>query len=290
MAIEANDPVVGFVLGKSYRWCGEGVTGNVGASPFWQALSLPFRGFYDDYGFVKKLDRNFAPLSLKASTGIDFSAIEKGAEGKDVEVDLGHPYGSSKLMIMLVHMDVFEAMTAKTAGPSGREHLFGPEAARFDEFMTTAAASAKQGTIGRLLTTGESFIDLNDFIEEWADQTGRRWTEAPQVADFFVRSRCDGTHPLLQRAMTRTIGQLHAEGRLIEARAILDECLRVVFFDRNLERLRRQWQPQGGLGSQDSAYGLHAEVAAIITKRCEIRSSPDYDGPDYVGDDGPLGP
>jgi hypothetical protein len=281
MAIEYQDPVVGFVIGKSYGYRVSGVTGFTGASPFWQALSLPFRGRYNDYGFIDRIDRAHAPVTLKAATGTDFSALEMAAEkGKDLEVDLEWPYGKSKFMTMFVHADVFEALTAKTPGHwGGADTHYSIEAARFDEFLDDAARLAGGGTSNHP-HEDESFSDLSEFLELWTSSTGRTWTEAPEISRFFARNRCDGLHPRLQQATTRILGRLHKEGHLAEARSVLSDCLRTVFFDRNLELLRRQWQPQGGLGSDDRAYDLHAQVASITSRRCEIRSSADYEGPD----------
>jgi hypothetical protein len=281
MGIEYQDPVVGFVIGKSYGHRVSGVTGFTGASPFWQALSLPFRGRYNDYGYIDKIVHAHASISLKAATGADFSALEKAAEnGEDLEIDLEWPYGKSKLMTMFVHADVFDALTAKTPGRWGdTDTHYSIEAERFDEFLADAARLAG-GCTGFHADQAESFSDLGDFVEIWTRATGRKWTEIPEVSKFFERNRCDGLHRKLQQAATRIVGRLHKEGRLEEARAVLADCLRTVFFDRNLELLRRQWQPQSGLGSDDRAYDLHAEIAAITSRRCEIRSSPDYEGPD----------
>ncbi|WP_456749065.1 hypothetical protein [Bradyrhizobium sp. USDA 4341] len=281
MAIEYQDPVVGFVIGKSYGYRASGVTGFTGATPYWQALSLPFRGRYDDYGFAEKIDHAHAPISLKAATGAEFAVIENAAKkGEDIEVDLGWPYGKSKLMTMFVHADVFEALTAKTPGLWGpAETLYANEAARFDEFLVDATRLAGGGT-GKPRGEGESFSDLSEFVELWTSSTGRNWTETPEVARFFIRNRCNGVHSKLQQAMTGIVGRLHAEGRHHEARAVLADCLRTVFFDQNLELLRRQWQPQGGLGSDDRAYELHAEMAALTSRRCEVRSADEYEGPE----------
>jgi hypothetical protein len=279
MAIECRDPVVGFVIGKSYAYRASGVTGFTGASPHWQAVSLPFRGRYDDYGFVEKIELAHAGTSLEATTGIPFSQIAQAAEdGEDVEIDLGGPYGKSKLMTMFVHADVFEALTAKAPGHFGSDRRYDSEAARLDEFLADAARFGRKAILPPC--EGQSFSNLNDFVEWWTKTTGRDWTDLPAVADFFARNQCDGVHPKLQYKMTGLIGRLHAEGRIEEARAMLADCLRTVFFDRNLELLRRQWQPQAGLGSDERAYALHAEMAALTTRRCEIRSSADYEGPD----------
>lgn len=290
LPIQIEDPVVGFALAKSHKWTGDGIDGYSTSAPHWQAISLPFSGRYNDYGFVQDIEPRYADISLRASCGVPFAVLARSAEtGKGIQVDLGGLGGKSKLMVMLVHAAVFERLSSATITSFGKRVDFSIEEARIPEFLEIAArASAKRWErIGIEVGSDHVFDRLSEFSDDWTVETGRIWTDLPQVADFFSRN-AEGLQPRMTIELVPVLGRLYGEGRVEEARALLGECLRTVIFDKNLSKLRRQWAPQSGLGSDDTDFDLHNEIARWTSERCEKRLSDDYDGPD--GDDDTSAP
>lgn len=282
LPIQIDDPVVGFALAKSHKWTGDSVDGYSTSAPHWQAVSLPFSGRYNDYGFAQDINPGQADVSLRASCGVPFAELADAAEkGKALEVDLGGLGGKSRLMVMFVHAAVYERLSSSTVTAFGKKIDFSIEEARIPEFLDIAArASAKRwARVGIEVGSAHLFDRLSEADVDWVAETGRHWTEVPSVSDFFTR-KAEGLQPRLTIELVPVLGRLHGEGKADEARVLLGECLRTVIFDENLAKLRRQWAPQSGLGSDATDFELHSEIARWTAERCERRLSDDYDGPD----------
>jgi hypothetical protein len=292
LPIQVDDPVVGFALAKSHAWTSDSVDGYSTSAPHWQAVSLPFSGRYNDYGFAQDIDPRQADVSLRASCGVPFAELASAAEnGKGLEVDLGSLGGKSRLMVMFVHAAVYERLSSSTVTAFGRKVDFSVEEARIPEFLEIAArASAKRwARVGIEVESAHLFDRLSEADEDWVAETGRNWAEVPYLSDFFSR-KAKGLQPRMTIELVPVLGRLHGEGKANEARALLGECLRMVIFDENLAKLRRQWAPQSGLGSDATDFELHSEIARWTAERCEKRLSCDYDDPNGEEDVSPPGP
>lgn len=275
--IEGDDPVVGFILANSYGRGTEAMEGWTGSSTLWQPVSLPFEGAYDDYGSVELGEHAIADASLRNVAGIGLAELlDIGREGDEHEAVLGGPYGKSKLKLMLVHREVYDRMTAsapRTVGPDAVAAEEEPELLAFLDAMEESHAK-EWPAVHPTLPKFDHFGSLGECVERWSRHTGRSWTQAPFVAQFFNSGR-DGAHPLLVRSVKGALEDARTAGDRDALLALLKPALAVAIFSRNMEGIRRAWMPQVGLGQQDEDFGLHAELADWTARTCRRKADPD---------------
>lgn len=275
--IEDGDPVVGFVLAKAYSTGIASMEGYTGSATIWQAVSLPFEGSYDDYGSVELGEHALADASLRATSGIGLSELlDIGREGENHEAAFGGPFGKSELKLMLVHKEVFERMTASAPRTVGPDAVAADEELALLRFVEAIEEEHAESWARHhpSLPKLEYYGGLGEGVARWSRHTGRNWTEAPFVAQFFS-SGVDGVHPLLRRGVAKALEDARGEVDLPAMGRWLRAALGTAMFARNMEGLRRAWMPQVGLGQTEEDYGLHAELAKWTERTCRRKADPD---------------
>ena len=281
MPIRAGEPVVAMILARAYS-LPPGCTGYVGSGSVWQAMSLPFRGDYDEYGYLNNLEDRSAGISLKTACGVTLEQFSEAAQGgKELKVRLPHPFAAeSELMLMLVHAEIYDRLSGSTVTPYGRQIDFQEELGRLDEFLDVEKKAMNDyvARIGFTLPPEGLAVSLLQSEQNW-EAIGHPWQEIPYVSRFFDRP-AQGVHPLLRSAAAKLVSVAMADLDPNAAKRILGECLAVRVFEENMERLRRLWSPSCGLGSTEEELELQSELASWTMNRCrEFTAEDDFDPP-----------
>jgi len=275
--IEQGDPVVGFVLATSCGRGTEAMEGWTGSATLWQPVSLPFEGTYDDYGSVDLGEHALADASLANVAGIGLGELlDIGRNGGEHEAAFGGPFGRSKLKLMLVHREVYERMASSAPRTVGPDAVAAEEEAGLLPFLDVMEKSHAEEwpRVHPNLPKFDHFGSLGECVERWSRHTGRSWTEAPYVAQFFSTGR-DGAHPMLVRDVKGALEEARSAGDRDALLTWLKSALATAIFSRNMEGLRRAWMPQVGLGQQDEDFALHAELADWTARTCRRKADPD---------------
>lgn len=257
LPIREGDDVVALLVATAKKadldW--NGSTGSTGA--FHRVASLPFNGTHDGYGGID-ITRSEHADAVSTSTG--GRTMAQRLEGM---ADRPATYEGDDLHLVMMHVGAWDRLASFRRGRNGEPGApsdeIDPHVMLLD--LWTRNDDAPMGTKRpKDAPKGQDGWFFGSAMLDW------RWKHAypddtcPLVAHLFGVNSELGSHPFLAMQVRKAIGAALDAGDRGMALDLMKEASRFVAGDVALQRLRKHWSPQIGVGVQDANALLHIEI------------------------------